>query len=318
MTTQTTPSRYEPRGWTQWPGNHDFSFQFMRTLCASQEGASTISECFLAASKMSVGDTESWHREWTALGDTSSERATAASAAGHYHTAKVNWLRAANYYRSAEFFLRRNDPRRLQTFDKIEASSHKYLALMCPQGEIVKVPYLDGQHLDAYYVRPYDTKDKLPTVICFGGLDEYKDELLHEIPKHAFPRGFSALLVDLPGQGGTLRRQKIATRCDTEVPVGKCVDYLLSRSDVDADRIVLYGASFGGYYSSRAGSFEHRLKAVVSDGGIFDYPRWQQRRSAEGELEPDGLFAEHIKFITGTNSLDEAFQILKDLPASRA
>jgi dienelactone hydrolase len=305
MAEQVGP-RYEPVGWTQWPGNHDFSFQFMRTLGAAQEGASTISECFLAASRMTLGDTESWHREWMTLAEASRARADAASAAGNHQTAKVNWLRAANYFRSAEFFLRRRDPRRLATFDAIEACSHRYLAAMSPRGEVVKVPYLDGAHLDAYFIRPHLSGGKHPTVICFGGLDEYKDELLHEIPKHALPRGFAVLLVDLPGQGGTLRRQRIPARHDTEVPVGKCVDYLTSRPDVDPDRILLYGASIGGYYSSRAASFEHRLKAVVSDGGMFDQPALAAKRA----LDPDGLLAEHIKFITCTDTVEEAGKTL--------
>src|SRR3546814_8388977 len=93
-------------------------------------------------------------------------------------------------------------------------------------------------------------------IFCFGGSDEYKDELLHEMPRHAFPRGLSLLLVDLPGQGGTLRRRGITARYDTEKPVGACVDYLLTHSDVDPGRIALYGASLGGYYAPRAASFE--------------------------------------------------------------
>ena len=31
-------------------------------------------------------------------------------------------------------------------------------------------------------------------------------------------------MIDGPGQGGTLRRHKLPTRYDYEVPVGKCID----------------------------------------------------------------------------------------------
>ncbi len=134
-------------------------------------------------------------------------------------------------------------------------------------------------------MRPHETAERLPTAICFGGLDEFKDELLHEIPKHAFPRGFAALLVDLPGQGGTLRRQHIYARHDTEAPVEKCLEYLLSRTEVDPERIVLYGASLGGYYATRAAAFEHRLTAVGSDGGMFDFQHFLTDR----KVDPIGL-----------------------------
>ena len=55
QTAEPRPGRYEPQGWSQWPGHHDFSFNFARVLGAAQEGASTISECFLTATRIEVG-----------------------------------------------------------------------------------------------------------------------------------------------------------------------------------------------------------------------------------------------------------------------
>ncbi|QKR99889.1 alpha/beta hydrolase [Sphingomonas sp. CL5.1] len=286
---------YQPAGWMQWPDNPDYSFQFMRVLGAAQEGASTISECFQAGTRISPGDDESWHKEWTALGHRNKARAEAALAIGHVQTARDNWLRAANYFRSAEFFLRHDDPRRLQLLDLIEGCSREYMRRMDPAGEVVRVPYENGAHLDAYFLRAPYSLDRHPVVICFGGLDEFKDELLHEITRHAFARGLSLLLVDLPGQGGTLRRQKLRSRFDTEVPVGACVDYLESRADVDPDRIALYGASLGGYYAPRAASFEHRLKAVVSDGVIWN----AQRCVGVPANNPSRIAVRHLHWILG-------------------
>jgi dienelactone hydrolase len=290
--------RYQADGWTQWPGHPELSFQFSRVLAAAQEGASMISECFQAASRMQPGDVESWYREWFRLGEVSDARAAAAEAAGHLQTAQNNWLRAANYYRSSEFYLEGHDRRRVETFDRIEANSRRVLALMNPAGEVVKVPYENGAHLDAYFLRAPRAPKSTPVVICFGGLDEYKDELLHEITRHAFARGLSLLLVDLPGQGGTLRRQKIVNRFDTEVPVGRCVDYLLARGDVDPARIALYGASLGGYYAPRAASFEHRLAAAVADCVIF---RMDFRKHAG---QPDLLVWRHLKWVFGSDSIE--------------
>ncbi len=290
--------RYQPDGWTQWPGHPELSFQFSRVLAAAQEGASMISECFQAASRMQPGDVESWYREWFRLGEVSEARAREAEAAGNLQTAQNNWLRAANYYRSSEFYLEGHDKRRIETFDRIEACSRHVLALMNPAGEVIRIPYENGAHLDAYFLRAPRAPAKTPVVICFGGLDEYKDELLHEITRHAFARGMSLLLVDLPGQGGTLRRQKIVNRFDTEVPVGRCVDYLLTRGDVDPDRIALYGASLGGYYAPRAASFEHRLAAVVADCVLF---KMRFRRLAD---QPDLLVWRHLKWVFGSDTIE--------------
>jgi hypothetical protein len=57
-------ARHEPGGGLHWPEYEDYCFQFVRLLGAAQEGASTISECFLAATRVTSGDDESWHREW--------------------------------------------------------------------------------------------------------------------------------------------------------------------------------------------------------------------------------------------------------------
>jgi pimeloyl-ACP methyl ester carboxylesterase len=267
----------------------------MRVLGAAQEGASTISECFQAGTRIVPGDDETWYSEWKSLGHRNQERAEVALAGGFIQTARDNWLRAANYFRSAEFFLHHDDPRRLELLDLIEGCSVEYMRRMDPAGERVKVPYETGAQLDAYFLRAPYALDKHPVVICFGGLDEFKDELLHEMTRHAFARGLSLLLVDLPGQGGTLRRQKLTARADTEVPVGACIDYLEARGDVDADRIALYGASLGGYYAPRAASFEHRLKAVVSDGVIWHLPR--SFKSAN--YQPDRIVVRHAHWVFG-------------------
>ncbi|QRF63333.1 S9 family peptidase [Variovorax paradoxus] len=311
MSKQIEPARYEPDGWKQWPGEDELSFQFVRVLAAAQENASTISECFQAASRMVPGDVESWYTQWQRLGKTSEGRADAAHAAGHLATAQNNWLRAANYYRSSEFYLMGHDPRRLQAFDAVERCSHQVLKLMNPIGEIVKIPYENGAHLDAYFLRAPQSDEKTPVVICHGGLDEYKDELLHEITRHAFARGLSLLLVDMPGQGGTLRRQKIVNRHDTEVPIGHCIDWLLARGDVDPKRIALYGASLGGYYAPRAAAFEHRLAACVADCVIFEMD-FAPRMS-----KPDALIWRHLKWVFGKDDMQGVVDKAKQFSLSQ-
>lgn len=51
---------YEAEGWTQ-PDHPEWSQQFARILGATQEGAGTVSECFLAASRMTgIGNGSVW------------------------------------------------------------------------------------------------------------------------------------------------------------------------------------------------------------------------------------------------------------------
>jgi dienelactone hydrolase len=295
-------AHYEPFGWHHWPEHPWMSYQFRRQLGETQEGGGAVSECFQAASRMAPGDAESWHVEWLRVAERNDARGDAAEAAGHVQTAKASWLRAVDYYRSAEFWLAADDPRRLETFTKCENAFKKAGKHFTPPVEEVHIPYEDGVDLYAYYIRAPYTLDRQPVLIAFGGLDSFKEELLYMVGNGALKRGISCLLVDGPGQGGTLRRQGIVTRHDYEVPVGKCVDYLETRDDIDLSRVALSGSSLGGYYAARAGSFEHRLAAVVSHGAIWSIADFW------GDRDENYGLAGHIKWVFGSDSMAAAIE----------
>jgi dienelactone hydrolase len=265
-------ARYEGGGWMHWPEYEDYCLQFMRLLAAAQEGASTVSECFLTATRIIPGDDESWHREWKRIADASKARGDRALARGHIETAKSNWLRASNYYRSAAHFLKAKDDRRLSLFNVMEDCSHLYLKHVTPRGEIVKIPH-EGSFLYGYFLRAPNAPHKTPVVLCVDGLDQSKDDQLYKLPRHAFGRNLSLLLVDLPGQGATVRRSKLMRRYDQETSISHCVDYLLARGDIDETRIVLHGDGFGGSDATRAAGFDGRFAAAVCDGGIWDHKK---------------------------------------------
>src|SRR5215471_7308946 len=293
---------YEPFGWHHWPQHPWMSYQFRRSLGETQEGGGAVSECFLAASRMIPGDKESWHREWKRIADFNRKRGDEELAKGRVRTAMNCWLRACEYYRQAEFWLLPDDPRRLQAFTDMERCSHSFLAQLNPPGEVLQVPYEGAKTLYAYFVRaPFDTGPQ-PCLISMGGLDSIKDEMWFMQAHGALQRGISVLMIDGPGQGGTLRRHAITNRYDYEVPVGRCIDYLVSRPDVDATRIAVCGSSLGGYYSARAGCYEHRLAACISHGAIWSVTDlW-------GKATEDHGLAEHIKWVFGAKTMKEAMQ----------
>jgi dienelactone hydrolase len=298
-------SHYEPYGWHHWPAQPWFSYQLRRGLGETEEGGGGVSEVLKTASQIIPGDLESWHREWRGVAERNWDRGVAEEAAGHIRTAMNCFLRAANYYRQAEFFLEPDDARRLETFEKMEACSHRFLAYLNPPGEIVDIPYEDGKPICGYFVRAPFPGDRLPVLICMGGLDSIKDEMWFMQAHGCLQRGISVLMIDGPGQGGTLRRHGIVSRPDTEVAVAACIDWLVARSDVDPARIAICGSSMGGYYAARAGCYEPRLAAAISHGAIYDvHEMWGQK----GE---DFGLAMHIKWVLGAKSMDEAHGIMK-------
>ena len=318
--TENRLPHYEPFGWHHWPEHPWLSYQFRRGLGETQEGGGTVSECFQAAARMIPGDKESWHREWLAVADRNFTRAEDEARLGHVSTAMNCWLRAADYYRQAEFFLGADDPRRLATFTKMERASHRFLAHLTPPGEVLQIPYEDAS-LYAYFVRaPYSTEgrasgategrtsgatERQPCLISMGGLDSIKDEMWFMQAHGALQRGISVLMIDGPGQGGTLRRHGITNRPDYEVPIGRCVDYLLTRTDVDPARIAVCGSSLGGYYAARAGAREPRLAACVSHGAIWSiHDFWKNADEGHG-------LASHIKWVFGVTSMAQAVERFK-------
>jgi pimeloyl-ACP methyl ester carboxylesterase len=79
-------------------------------------------------------------------------------------------------------------------------------------------------------------------------------------------RGFNVLLYEGPGMPGTAcMYPDVHYRYDWEKPVGAVVDYLMTREDVDPDRLAIIGYSFGGHLVSRAATFEKRIRACISN-----------------------------------------------------
>ncbi|MFJ7078981.1 alpha/beta hydrolase family protein [Streptomyces sp. NPDC098781] len=311
--TSDTGPHYEPYGWHHWPEFPWMSYQLRRALGETQPGGGAMSEVFQAASRMVPGDAESWHTEWLRIADRNRERAESAERAGYHVTARDAWLRAGNYYRSAEFWLAHDDPRRLATYTHCEQSFVNAIRHFAVPGEYVEVPYENGAFLPGYFLRAPGAADgPQPVLIAFGGLDSIKEELYLMVGRGALERGISCLLMDGPGQGAVLRRQGIVTRPDYEVPVGACVDYLLDRGDVDPSRIAVTGSSLGGYYAARAGSKEHRLAAAISHGAVWDVQELGTAMWAANNHSEDAGMAGHIKWVFGAPTMAAVIEQAKD------
>lgn len=258
--------------WLRWPDHEEHSLEFLRILAVADDGGSTVRDCFAAADGIIPGNDESWYLAWLAAGQACRERAEVASDAGNGATARANWLRASNYFRTAETFLRIADPRRAVTIEAMRSSSKRYLETLDIPGETVRIPIGDGASVDCYYLRAPGPGSRAPVVVCIGGWDDFKDEQLTTLPRHALDRGLSVLLIELPKPGGT---GKAAPSRAFDVPsaIEHCVDYLVRRADVDERLIAIYGDGIGASFATQAAALDFRYKAAVCDGGKLDLAR---------------------------------------------
>ncbi|MGY4596936.1 hypothetical protein ACVWXL_004682 [Bradyrhizobium sp. GM22.5] len=274
----------------RWPENEAWSLEFLKALSASQEGASTIPECFTAASGIAADDEESWYQQWKRVADENAKRAITAQRDKKQHTARNNWLRAAHYYRTAETQIRVGDSRRIGLLRRMQVCSRSFLECLQPNGETVRIPLGERACLDAYFLPASGPLGRSPAVICLGGPDHFKDDHLFRLPRHAQARGISLLLLELPNQ-----RIERARRCrhEIEAAVAASVDYLIHRKDVDASRIGVFGDGLGAAFASRAAASDPRLRAAVCDAGIWDLherafaTRWMSKTTIHGAVSAE-------------------------------
>lgn len=263
-------SRFDPKGWIHWPDSEDLSIEFMRQLGVAQEGGSTISECFLAASRIDPKDENSWYREWKKLADANHARGNMAFSQGHVTTAQRNWLRAINYYQAAALHFDAADKRQQDVLARIQRCARRYLEHLTPAGEVVEIPWLDDYSLEGYFLFAPAAQGRTPVVICMSEPGQRKEEYLYKMAHYARDRGMSLLAVDLMGSGTGVEFEEVVGRPDLEMAVGHVMDYLTTRSDVDERRIAIVGDGAGSSFIARGVAQDPRFAAAVCDGGIWD------------------------------------------------
>jgi pimeloyl-ACP methyl ester carboxylesterase len=247
-----------------------FSFELLRAASYGLYGGSEIGEVLATAKQIRQGNFESWHQAWNKTAARAESIAEEARAKGHRVSASHVFLRASNYYRTAEFFLAPDDPRHMKTFEKSRTTFWQFIELSGLYVERVRIPY-EGTTLPGYFYRVDDSGIARPTILSLGGFDSTGEELYFFAAAAALQRGYNVLTFEGPGQGEPLRTEHLPARPDYEVPVHAAVDYLLTRPEVDHERVALMGSSLGGYYAARAAAFEPRIKALISHGVFFDW-----------------------------------------------
>jgi len=292
-----SPARSPFLGELLFPDFQPFAFQAQRLLSECHWGGGDATEAVRAIARIRPGDFESWYAEWHALAEHAREGAVHQMGAGHTATAIERFLSAANYYRSAEFFLPHTDPRAMPTWRAISDAFARASELMGARFKSFSIPYVDGGTLPGYIVRPVIDREPRGTVIFLNGADGMMEESWVCAGRAFVERGLNFITIDGPGQGGPLREQGIVSRPDYEVAVSPVLDYARGLDFVDSDRIALCGMSMGGYYAGRVASNEPRLACVAIHGALFNmmsdsWPRYPGKRP-------------RMRWITGSADDDE-------------
>lgn len=209
---------------------------------------------------------EDWCSAWSERAAVHERLGRDALAAGRHLTAGEHLQRAGVYYHFACFLFVHDVPQMKEANMRAAACRTDALPHLRPAGERVDILY-EGKRLHGVLRKPEGVA-RPPVVIMAMGLDSTKEECdAYEQPLLA--RGMATLAFDGPGQGEG--QYDFAIRGDYEHPVKAVVDFVETRTDLDRDRIGMWGVSLGGYYAPRATAFEKRIKACMALGGPFDW-----------------------------------------------
>ena len=249
-----------------------YYFELLRALGHTYGGGADIKECLATAHRITEGDDESWYEQWNTTATRVLAIAEESEKGGHPVSAREAYLRASNYFRTAEFFLHADlsDSRAHEAWKMSRECFLAAIPYLSHAVEVVEIPF-EGTTLPGYFIRGEGEKKTAPLVIIFTGFDGTAEEVSVSTGFPGAMRGYHCLVVEGPGQGRVVREQNLPFRPDWEAVVTPVVDYALGIDGVDGDRIVLMGISMAGLLAPRACAFEHRIHTCVANSGLFSF-----------------------------------------------
>jgi len=252
-------------------------------------------------------DPEEWGAAWMTIGDRYFERAQTAERADDGKAAQLNYLAAWRLYTLGRWPVA-SSPKKMQSLEKARQAFAAYGQVLNPKIETIRIPF-EGKEIVALLQKPSGIA-RPPVVISIGGSDLWKDTVA--IQSRAFlPWGIAVIAVDKPGTGDA----PLPVLPGSERIYSAVINYVQSRADLDGERIIMRGQSWGSYWSARTGYAEAaRLKGIVFQSGpVHHYfqPAWQQEAFKTKEFLFD--YAASRLHMLGQNSVKETFAFMPSL-----
>jgi len=252
-----------------------------------------------ALAKITTLDRDEWAAAWSAVAAGYEADARAAEAAGRIKDAQDGFLQAWRLYSFARWPTP-NSPGKQQAYAKALAVFAAYARHLDPAPALVRIPF-EGKEIVGWLRLPKDVRPA-PLVLTISALDSRKEDNV-ERSAAFIARGIATFALDMPGTGEAPLKGDV----DSERMFSRALDYIATRPEIDAKRVVVQGVSWSGYWAAKLAIVERaRLKgAVVQGGPIHHYfqPEWQRKALGTREYLFD-LFAARAS-VYGSASLDD-------------
>ena len=190
-------------------------------------------------------------------------KAKAAEDAGSQVTARDNYFMAAVYWGAAQWPYDQNDEANVACHLKKRECYTKYAGMADHKVEAAWIPFKDTALPAWFHLPPNYQSGKIPVVINVPGMDSYKEIQTALYGDRFLNRGFAVLNIDGPGQYES-PMLGIYFTMQNWVETGKAVcDWLAKRPEVDMNKVVCSGTSFGTLFGTLLTAHEPRVSACA-------------------------------------------------------
>jgi pimeloyl-ACP methyl ester carboxylesterase len=250
-----------------FPNDQTYHHESLRALGYANTDGADVNEVLTALGNIEEGNRESWFENWFLLASRVEEQANRFS--NETISRGKALLRASNYYRTAEFLLSHEDPRKLETYRNHLSSFYSGL-------DLLDVPYIQSEivyessSLDyLFFPNPIGNRRKT-LILMINGYDSVKKETYFTLGQAALERGYSFLSYDGPGQGSSIREKNIPMTPEWGNVNTAVLDQLLETYP-DLESIVVVGFSLGSVFATKAASDDPRIDLLVHYNIFHDF-----------------------------------------------
>src|SRR5260221_7148053 len=220
-------------------------------------------------------DRDEWAAAWSAIGDR--HMGQARKAGPNPAEASKHYKYAFEYYLFARFPLE-NSPGKVRAYERALEAFAAYAKIPYPPIQIVRIPF-ESKEIVGYLRLPINVRPA-PLVLTIGGLVGRKEHASFRNDAY-LDQGVAYFAFDMPGTGQSTIRQVVP---GAEREFTRVLDYIATRNDIDAKRVVVYGGSWGGHWAARLAYLEReRIRgAVVQGGPVHEYFQPELPKKASG------------------------------------
>jgi uncharacterized protein len=174
--------------------------------------------------------------------------------------------------------------------------------------------YSEGLKLGAdIYLPPDEANGRRPGIVLCHGYTGTRRIHLPDYAKVLAAAGYVSLVFDYKGWGDSEGPKHRLAPYSRMADIQAALSYMESRADVDAERLALFGTSYGAAVAVFAAAIDPRVKCLVASIGVGNGARWMRnvRRPDEYIDILQRAAADRVqRALTGTSELAHRDEVL--------